>query len=487
MLDIQDKVKKILSYNNEWESKSPAQQDGQVEAYRSPFTVLQNEQKDEEQKKDQNLKKSNPLNLFVKKDGSLVNPYMDYQKILDDTKVSQTTKNFITEATGLTPVSVMESHKNVSADSSFPGLGGGNRLGFISAKYESGGWNPGTISNASGDYGGVSYGIPQFSTTTGSAASFVRWLKSQNSEMGGYFGDAQPGTSAFNSAWKAVAEKYGDAFGNLQTQYAYNNMVAPLIQLAKEKTGVDYSRSPALRELAYSTAIQFGGGSLGLSALGNVSPNMSDADIINASYDKKIANYKSFFKSSSSDIQESVRKRFENERNDVLALVGSGTARAYNSSSSGASRYAKNIGTRISNTAAFNNDAAKGQCVWYVRGRMKEKLGKDTGAIGNANEMYYNAPARAKVTASAANLRPDMVVSYNTGSGSLGAKYGHVIYIEDVVGDTVYYTEGGSGYYKNGTDGVVKTASRADIMNGVNSSGAKIGSGVVGFIDVTAL
>ena len=80
-----------------------------------------------------------------------------------------------------------------------------------------------------------------------------------------------------------------------------------------------------------------------------------------------------------------------------------------------------------------------------------------------------------------------MVVSYNTGSGSLGAKYGHVIYIEDVVGDTVYYTEGGSGYYKNGTDGVVKTASRADIMNGVNSSGAKIGSGVVGFIDVTAL
>ncbi|HCB94248.1 MAG TPA: hypothetical protein DEP65_00215, partial [Ruminococcus sp.] len=80
----------------------------------------------------------------------------------------------------------------------------------------------------------------------------------------------------------------------------------------------------ALMELIYSTAIQFGGGSLGLSALGSVNANMSDKDIINASYDNKIANYKSYFKSSSADVQESVRNRFKNERNDVLALVGRG-------------------------------------------------------------------------------------------------------------------------------------------------------------------
>lgn len=59
-----------------------------------------------------------------------------------------------------------------------------------------------------------------------------------------------------------------------------------------------------------------------------------------------------------------------------------------------------------------------------------------------------------------------------------------MIYIEDVVGDTVYYTEGGSSYYKNGTDGVVKTASKQDILNGVNSNGGKIGSGLIGFIDL---
>lgn len=142
-------------------------------------------------------------------------------------------------------------------------------------------------------------------------------------------------------------------------------------------------------------------------------------------------------------------------------------------------------GRKVANSASYNNDAAKGQCVWYVRGRAKEKLGVDTGAIGNANEMYYNAKESAKVSASTHNLKPNMIVSYSKGTGSAGQTYGHVIFIEDVVGDTVYYTEGGSGYYKNGTDGVVKTATRQGIIDGVNTSGARMGSGVLGFIDLS--
>ena len=142
-------------------------------------------------------------------------------------------------------------------------------------------------------------------------------------------------------------------------------------------------------------------------------------------------------------------------------------------------------GIRVANSASYNNDAVKGQCVWYVRGRAKEKLGVDTGAIGNANEMYYNAKESAKVSASAQNIKPNMIVSYSKGTGTTGQTYGHVIFIEDVVGDTVYYTEGGSGYYKNGTDGVVKTATRQGIIDGVNTSGARMGSGVLGFIDLS--
>ena len=151
---------------------------------------------------------------------------------------------------------------------------------------------------------------------------------------------------------------------------------------------------------------------------------------------------------------------------------------------SGTGNYAKSVGKRVANTSAYNNNAAKGQCVWYVRGRASEKLGKDPGAIGNANEMYYNAKADAKLSATTSNIKPNIIVSYGQGTSSAGAKYGHVIYIEDVVGDTVYYTEGGSGYYKNGTDGVIKTATREGILNGVNTSGSRMGSNVIGFIDL---
>lgn len=143
---------------------------------------------------------------------------------------------------------------------------------------------------------------------------------------------------------------------------------------------------------------------------------------------------------------------------------------------------AENVGKRVANTATYNNDAAKGQCVWYVRGRASEKLGKTLGAMGNANQMYYNAKPEAKLDATVGNIKPNMLVSYGV-SGS-GNKYGHVIYVEDVKGDTVYYTEGGSDYYNNGTDGVVKTATRDGVLKGINTSGGRMGRNVIGFVDL---
>ena len=150
----------------------------------------------------------------------------------------------------------------------------------------------------------------------------------------------------------------------------------------------------------------------------------------------------------------------------------------------GSGAYENFVGQRITDTSKFNNDAAKGQCVWYVRGRAAEKLGVDPGALGHAKDVWYNAPSDKKVSATADNLRPNMIVSYASGPGT-AAQYGHVIYIEDVVGDTVYYTEGGSTYYNKGTDGVVKTATRDGILNGKNNNGGTIGANVVGFIDLS--
>ena len=151
----------------------------------------------------------------------------------------------------------------------------------------------------------------------------------------------------------------------------------------------------------------------------------------------------------------------------------------------GTGAYKDYVGKRITDTSKYNNGAAKGQCVWYVLGRASERNGKTITIGGNGNSMYHYAKDDAKVPASPNNLRGNMLLCYNKGTSSAGQKYGHVIFIEDVVGDTVYYTEGGSGYYKNGTDGVVKIATRQELMNGVNSAGSKIGSEPVGLIDLS--
>ena len=432
----------------------------------------------------------NTYNPFLNKDGKLFNPYLNYQSLLDNENISKTAKNYITQATGLTPTQkpVQPTTDDKTAIQNSQGytnnFSNGNKaykVGTISAKYEAGGFDGGIVSSGVGDYGGVSYGIPQFSSKAGSADNFVNWLKQTNPEIGNYFGNYKAGSAEFTNAWKKAYADYGDTFSEIQMSYAYDTIALPLANLAKEKFGIDYTRSPALQELVYTTALQFGPGSLGLSALGNVTSDMSDTDIINASFDKKIANYKSYFKSSSAQIQEAARVRFGNERNDILALANG----QYGNYSNGSGNFVDLVGQRIANTANYNNSAAKGQCVWYVRGRASEKLGKDTGAIGNANEMWYNAKNEAKLSATANNIKPNSIISYKYGSGSLGQKYGHVIFIEDVVGDTVYYTEGGSGYYQNGTDGVVKTATREQILQGVNSSGSRIGSEAIGIIDLS--
>ena len=127
-----------------------------------------------------------------------------------------------------------------------------------------------------------------------------------------------------------------------------------------------------------------------------------------------------------------------------------------------------------------NNGGAFGQCVWYVIARAQELLGKGSRIHGNGNEIYYNAPKKAQVEAKPDNLKGNMLVSYKQGSSTLGLKYGHVIYIEAVDGDTVYYTEGGS--FKMA--GILRTATRQEIMNG-QTKDRKLGSNVIGFVDVT--
>lgn len=88
------------------------------------------------------------------------------------------------------------------------------------------------------------------------------------------------------------------------------------------------------------------------------------------------------------------------------------------------------LGKRLGNfESSYYNDGLEGQCVWYVRGRAKEKVGVDTGIRGNANTWYNKAKHKGRA------LKSDSIACFG------GGTYGHVIYIELVEKGNVYYTE----------------------------------------------
>lgn len=98
-----------------------------------------------------------------------------------------------------------------------------------------------------------------------------------------------------------------------------------------------------------------------------------------------------------------------------------------------------------------------GQCTWFCWGRAHEKCGKSIRFNGgnNGGQWYDNCNYSASgVTKRAASLGP-VTNSICSCTGSTSA--GHVIFVELVDGNTVYYTEANVG----GTDGVVKSCAKS--------------------------
>lgn len=82
---------------------------------------------------------SKSYNPFLNKNGELFNPYLNYQKILDNSNVSQTAKNYITQATGLTPTqstSYEEHTESSNVQSVFNPNLDGSTLGSLDVRTE---------------------------------------------------------------------------------------------------------------------------------------------------------------------------------------------------------------------------------------------------------------------------------------------------------------------------------------------------------------
>lgn len=135
--------------------------------------------------------------------------------------------------------------------------GGAHRLGALSERFESGGRGAGAVSNGAGDPGGVSYGIWQLASRTGTAAAFIG---SEGARWAADFAGARPGRPAFATAWQEVARRDGDAFADAQRAFIARSHYRPAVDAVLRKQGLDLdARHPAVRDAVWSVAVQHGG------------------------------------------------------------------------------------------------------------------------------------------------------------------------------------------------------------------------------------
>jgi len=132
-----------------------------------------------------------------------------------------------------------------------------SRLGALSERYESGGRGAGTVSSGLRDPGGVSYGLYQMSSKTGTVAAFlaaegVRWSRD--------FIGKTPGSPAFGECWTAIAARDPVAFAQAQHAFIERTHYRPLVRTVQGQTGLDLdTRSAAVRDVCWSCAVQHGG------------------------------------------------------------------------------------------------------------------------------------------------------------------------------------------------------------------------------------
>jgi murein DD-endopeptidase MepM/ murein hydrolase activator NlpD len=201
-------------------------------------------------------------------------------------------------------------------------------LGELSAKYETGGRGPGTVSTGSGDPGGVSYGSYQMATKMGTVTRFV---SQPGFPWAGDFQGLAPGTAPFTACWKRIAANETDAFQRAQHAFIKKSHYDLLAAKILADDGLDVNtRSRALQDVVWSTAVQHGGATpIVHKAFANVTCKPSDAEfdkqLICAIYAergrKKPDGNLAYFSKSSPSVQSGVSKRFKNEQQDALAML----------------------------------------------------------------------------------------------------------------------------------------------------------------------
>jgi hypothetical protein len=132
-------------------------------------------------------------------------------------------------------------------------------LGKLSERFEVGGRGPGTVSTGLGDAGGVSYGSYQM-TSVPRGGTVLRFVRDPSFPFADAFKNLTPGTQEFGEAWRRLAQEQPAAFKEAQHEFIRRTHFDPMAERIRQHTGIDVlTRSPALQDCIWSTAVQHGG------------------------------------------------------------------------------------------------------------------------------------------------------------------------------------------------------------------------------------
>ena len=208
------------------------------------------------------------------------------------------------------------------------GLAAAALLGSLSAKYETSGRGPGTVSTGAGDPGGVSYGSYQMASKKGVVQSFVT---QSDFPWRSQFANLTAGSAAFTAKWKEIAASETAAFQAAQHEFIKRTHYDKLVTKIKIEDGLDVNtRGRTLQDVVWSTSVQHGGATpivhRAFEKL-NFTITASDFDrhLINAIYGergrKNAAGNLAYFSNARTDVQAGVAKRFKNEEADALKML----------------------------------------------------------------------------------------------------------------------------------------------------------------------
>jgi hypothetical protein len=201
-------------------------------------------------------------------------------------------------------------------------------LGKLSEKYESGGRGPVTVSTGVGDPGGVSYGTYQLASKIGRADEFVR--KYYPDEFKGLKG----GTPEFTTKRKELAASDPAGIRKKEHEFIKETHYDPQVRKLKKELNLDAeTRSAALRDVVWSTAVQHGPNTnviiqaaKPLLEGGKSWAEISDEVLIRAIYvergRKTVEGKLGHFPGVSPEWITALSKRFENELKDALKMLG---------------------------------------------------------------------------------------------------------------------------------------------------------------------